>query len=85
MALQDTLTELAGNTPAAKNRVDLLLDKLHREAPADHATLSAALHDASLRAVVLTKAIRKEYGIATVTDTSVSHWRRKNNAELTGL
>jgi len=85
MSLQDTLSELAGTAPATKNRVDLLLDKLKAEAPEDHRTLSFALRDRNLRAATLTQAIKKEYGIATVTDTSVSHWRKKNNVEVTGL
>jgi hypothetical protein len=85
MALQDSLDELAGKSPARKNRVDLLLEKLKAEAPDDYRTLTVALHDKNLRPVVLTAAIRKEYGTATVTDTSVSHWRSKNNAEVNGL
>lgn len=83
MALQDTLSELVGKAPATKNRVDLLLDKL--AGTPDGETLMAALRDKGLRPVVLTAAIRKEYGVATVTDTSVSHWRAKNLAEVTGL
>lgn len=85
MALSDTLSELTGNSPATKNRVDLLLEKLLDESPEDFTTLTLALQDKSIRPVVLTKAIRKEYGIATVTDTSVSHWRTKNLREVTGL
>jgi hypothetical protein len=85
MALFETLAELEGNSPAKKNRVDLLLDKLSTTMPDDHATLLAALQNKTLRSVVLTKALRQEYGIATVTDTSVSHWRRKNLGEVDGL
>jgi hypothetical protein len=85
MSLSETLLDLAGKAPASKNRVELLLGKLKVEAPDDYATLGAALQDLSLRPVVLTKAIRREYGVDTVTDTSVSHWRRKNLAEVDGL
>ena len=85
MALSDTISELTGKSPATKNRVDLLLDKLKVDAPEDYKTLTFALRDKNLRPVVLTKAIRKEYGIATVTDHSISDWRSKNIAELTGL
>ena len=86
MALQDTLSELVGTAPATKNRVDLLLEKLFADgADEDFTTLTLALRDLNLRAATLTQAIKKEYGIATVTDTSVSHWRKKNNVEVTGL
>lgn len=85
MALQDTLSELVGKAPATKNRVDLLLSKLEAAGSDDHDTLLAALRDKGLRPATLTKAIRKEYGIATVTDTSVAHWRAKNLAEVNGL
>jgi hypothetical protein len=85
MALQDSLAELAGKSPARKNRVDLLLEKLKAEAPEDYKTLTFALRDKNLAHHVITKAIRKEYGIATVTDHSVGDWRSKNLRELTGL
>jgi hypothetical protein len=87
MALQDTLTELTGKGPAAKNRVELLLDKLAAESPDDFKTLSIALRTpaSQLPHHVITKALRKEYGTATVTDYSVGEWRRRHVAEVTGL
>jgi len=33
---------------------------------------------------MLTKALRKEYGHAVVTDHSVGEWRRRNSTELLG-
>jgi tryptophan 2,3-dioxygenase len=85
MALKNTLAELSGKGPASKNRVDILLDMLLQEKPEDFTTLKAALRDPSVRAVVLTKALRAEYGHTTVNDTSVRDWRTKNQREVTGL
>lgn len=78
MALLDTLTELSGKSPASKSRVDILLDKLILEAPEDYKTLQQALRDPSLPHHVITKSLRREYGNAVVTDSSVGEWRRKN-------
>jgi hypothetical protein len=85
MALADVLNELAGTGPASRNRVEILLDKLKAEKPEDYKTLTFALRSRNLSAAQLTKALRKEFGTEAVKDNSVSEWRRRNTAELTGL
>lgn len=84
MALSDTLNELAGSGPATRNRVNLLLDKLKEEGSDDYTILLAAL-DGGVRASVLTKALRKEYGHDIVKDSSVAEYRRSRNSQVTGL
>lgn len=83
MALSDTLVQFTAKAPAAKNRVDILLDKL--VGTDDFPVLSAALRNRLVRGADLTKALRKEYGNDAVTDNSVGEWRRKNLAEVDGL
>jgi hypothetical protein len=79
MSLKDSLD--AVTAPVSKNRVDLLLDTLEGE---DLATLNSALRNGDIRPFMLTKALRKEYGHAVVTDHSVGEWRRRNSTELLG-
>lgn len=85
MALSDTISELSGNSPASKNRVDILLEKWEGTQNGDE--LLAALLDENVRAAVLTAAIRRETKTHSVLkDGSVAEWRRKNSAqEVTGL
>lgn len=88
MSLQDSLTHFAGKSPAAKNRIDLLLEKLFADgADEDFTTLTLALNNPHLRPSVLTNALRKEYGKDVVTGHSVGDWRRRNldATEVTGL
>ena len=86
MSLQDKISELAGKSPATKNRVEILLDKLKVEVPEDYRTLTFALRDKNTSSADLTKAINSEYGNETVKDGSVAQWRRKDSPpELTGL
>lgn len=85
MALHDTLSAFTQKSPATQNRIEALLDRLADEKPQDHDTLHAALRDPNVRPVALTRALRQEYGPDVVKDSSVSDWRGKNHAELTGL
>lgn len=84
MALSDTLTGIVQNSPAARCRVETLLERL--EGTPDHEVLMAALRNKDIRAVDLTKALRIEYKDSTVVrDSSVSDWRRKHLREVDGL
>jgi primosomal protein N'' len=85
MALSDTLSELTQKGPAQQNRVDILLDRLREENPADYEALQTALKTKSVRGVVLTAALRKEYGRDSVRERSVDDWRRRNLREINGL
>lgn len=80
MALSDTLNDVTHKSQKCK--VERLLATVD---PEDALTLRQALTNHAVRPVVLTKALRKEYGTDAVTDHSVSDWRRKNLAEVTGL
>lgn len=84
MALSDTLSELSGTGPAPRNRVNILLDKLKAEGSDDYTILVDAL-DSGVRASVLTKALRKEYGHDVVKDSSVAEYMRHRNVQVTGL
>ena len=85
MALSDTIAELSGNSPATKNRVDMLLEKWEGTQNGDD--LRAALLDENVSAAVLTAAIRRETKAHSVLkDSSVAEWRRRNAAkEIDGL
>lgn len=83
MSLLNTITELSGKAQASKNRVEILLDKLDGSDDGD--TLATVLRTPSVTSATITKALRKEYGTDSVTDSSVDAWRRKNNAEVNGL
>jgi hypothetical protein len=85
MALNDHIADIAGNSPASRNRVDLLLEQWKGTPNGDE--LLAALHDEDIRAAVLTAAIRRETKTHSVLkDSSVAEWRRKNLAqEVNGL
>lgn len=85
MALAETLSELTQKGPAQQNRVDILLDRLREENPADYEALSTALRTKSVRGVVLTAALRKEYGRDAVRERSVDDWRRKHLREIDGI
>ncbi len=83
MALSDTLNDITRTAPAAKNRVDILLDRL--EGTEDHPVLIAALTNPLITGAALTRALRREYGNIAVKDFSVDNWRRSHNADVTGL
>jgi|GEM_PF-6555112 hypothetical protein len=85
MALSDSIAELSGNSPASKNRVDILLEEW--EGTQNGEELRAALLDENVRAAVLTAAIRRETKTHSVLkDGSVAEWRRKNaSREIDGL
>lgn len=83
MALLDSITHFTGKAPAAKNRIDMLLDTL--DGTPDGETLAGALRNPNIRPSALTNALRTEYGKDAVTDHSVGDWRRKNIAEVNGL
>lgn len=85
MALSDTLNAFTQKGPAPQNRVDILLDRLREENPDDYEALQTALMTKSVRGVVLTAALRKEYGKDAVRDRSVDDWRRKTHREINGL
>jgi hypothetical protein len=86
MALIDTLNAVTANAPATRNRVDILLDKLHLEKPDDYVTLNAALRNTEISASALTTSIRREYkDVDVVKDHSVSRWRAKNPTDVNGL
>jgi len=82
MALLDTLNDITSLAPAAKNRVELLLEQIKGD---DLDTLQAALRTPTIRNADLTKALRREYGSGVVTDHSISDWRRKHLADVNGL
>lgn len=81
MALLDTLNEISNAAP--KCRIERLLSTLGTDE--DALTLREALINKAVKPVVLTKALRREYGHDAVTDHSVSDWRRRNLVEVTGL
>lgn len=82
MALSDTLVSITSKAPAVKNRVDILLNSIELD---DLRTLETALNNPLIRAVDLTRALRKEYGNDAVKDSSVSEWRKKNITDVNGL
>jgi len=84
MALADTLSELTQSTPP-RHPVDILLVRLREENPADYEALQVALRNTNVRGVVLTAALRKEYGHDVVKDRSVDDWRRRSPREIDGL
>jgi hypothetical protein len=83
MALSDAISQFASKSPAHKNRVELLIDKLGDSE--DGKVLHAILRNPTLSGAVITKALRKEYGDTAVTDQSVGAWRRRNLSDVTGL
>lgn len=79
MSLLDSLVgEVSKKTPAAKNRVAILLDKL--QGTEDYDVLVSALNDpAKFSHAALTRALEAEYGEGAVKKSSVREYRLNNS------